>query len=155
MAKLLVLAAYFLIIGKPKNRLLGLVCQVCIIRISRPTVLQCATSEFIVELNPRTVNVREGTNVTLECSYNLPVALIPMWEIDGMGYRVTNLPLGYESDGTNITFRALNSTVIRCFFNAFDVSTDEFVLVYSNNATVTTTPSPGKYTYLQTLSSKL
>lgn len=113
----------------------------------RPTVISCAANEFIVELNPRTLRVTEGTNVTLECSYNLPIALIPMWEIDGMEYRVTDLPLGYESDGANITFRARNSTIIRCFFNAFFVSTGDFEVIYSNNATVTTDSSAGTDTH--------
>ena len=89
----------------------------------------------------------EGHNVTLECSYNRPFTIIPMWEIDSMEYRVTDLPLGYESDGANITFRALNSTIIRCFFNVFSVSTGEFEVIYSNNATVTTTPSSGTHTH--------
>lgn len=73
-----------------------------------------------MELEPRTVRVPLGTNVTLECSYNLPIKLVPTWEVDGMDYRVTDLPLGYEASGANITFRAINSTSIRCFFHAFN-----------------------------------
>ena len=93
-----------------------------------------------MELKPKAVNVTIGTTVTLECSYNLPFVLIPMWEIDGMDYRVTDLPLGYEATGANITFRASNHS-IRCFFDAFNVTTGEFVEIYSNEAKVTTTPA--------------
>lgn len=69
-----------------------------------------------------------------------------MWEIDGADYRVTELPLGYEADGANITFRAFNdTTILNCFFNVFNVSTGNFEVVHSNNVTITTTPSQGTY----------
>ena len=111
------------------------------------TASAALSNEFIVELKPKAVNVTTGTTVTLKCSYNLPFVIIPMWEIDGIDYRVTDLPLGYEasSDGANLTFRAINSTSIRCFFNTFNVSTGQFVEVYSNKVTVTTTSPPGIY----------
>lgn len=96
------------------------------------------------KLEPKAVNITIGTPVTLECNYNLPFVIIPMWEIDDVNYRVTDLPLGYEGTGANITFRATNTT-IRCFFDAFNVSTGEFEKLYSNEVTVTTTPSPGTY----------
>lgn len=94
-----------------------------------------------MELKPRAVRVPVGTNVTLECSYNRPYVLIPMWQIDDVEYRVTHLPLGYKANGANLTFSAFNSTTIGCFFNAFDVATGELMEVHSNNVTVTTTPT--------------
>lgn len=99
-----------------------------------------------LNLEPRVVRVPQGTNVTLECSYDLPFVLIPMWDIDGVDYRVTELPFTYEANGANITFPAYdNYTIIRCFFDAFNVSTGEFVKIYSNKATINTTPSTGTY----------
>lgn len=120
------------------------------VSFSTPTASTALSNEFIVELKPEAVHDRVGTIVTLECSYNLPFVLIPTWQVNGRDYRVTDLPLGYEATGANLTFRAINSTTIRCSFNAFNVSTGEFVEVYSNKVTVTTTPSPGIYVhYLQ------
>lgn len=120
----------------------------CHISCLLPTVLCNGTVHFVVELKPRTVRAPIGTNVTLECStsYNLPI--IPLWGIDGADYRVTELPLSYEADGANITFRAFNDTTIFCFFNVFNVSTGNFEVVHSNNVTITATPSQGMYRLL-------
>lgn len=87
-----------------------------------------------------------NTEVTFECSHTYPNIIIPMWEIDGINYRVTDLPLGYEANGANLTFRVYNSTSIRCFFDAFNTSAGEFVVIYSN--TVTITLSIGRSTYI-------
>ena len=86
-----------------------------------------------------------NTEVTLECDHTYPNIIIPMWEIDGINYRVTDLPLGYEASGANLTFRVYNSTSIRCFFDAFNTSAGEFVVIYSNTINL----SAGTYIYMQ------
>ena len=99
----------------------------------------CTATEFHVELKPPNKTVTEGTPVTLECCVSVP-NVFPMWEINGTNYRVTNLPLNYEADGTNITFRATSDVILRCFF--FTFSNGNFDTVHSNFAHVMTTPPP-------------
>lgn len=89
--------------------------------------------------------VDAGNNVTFECCVNVP-NLFPMWEINGTEYRLTDLPLNYKANGTNITFRAFTNITLRCFFLTF--SNGKIANTYSNNGSVITTPSNGMFSNL-------
>lgn len=95
-----------------------------------------------MELKPTNITVDAGSSVTFECCVNVP-DVFPMWEINGMEYGVTDLPLNYEADGTNITFRAFSNITLQCFF--FTFSNGIFAKTYSNNGSVITTPSDGMF----------
>lgn len=57
-----------------------------------------------------------GTEVTCVCSTNL-TSLLPRWEINSERYLVTDLPLGFEASGYNLSFILYEDNVtVRCTF---------------------------------------
>ena len=57
-----------------------------------------------------------GNEVTCVCSTNL-TSLLPRWEIDFETYLITDLPLGFEESGYNLSFILYEDNVtVRCTF---------------------------------------
>ncbi|CAI8031479.1 hypothetical protein GBAR_LOCUS17864 [Geodia barretti] len=73
-------------------------------------------ADFSAILSPANSTVLSGEEVTCVCSSNFNT-VFPLWEINSEAYQITNLPLGYEATGSNLTFRVYaNLTVVRCSF---------------------------------------